>query len=235
MININGQIFGGRSVNIGGSISSSGDVTIVNGRVVSGGVNGDATIGSGPKVRQEREVAEAFDSIVLGGSIDVQVDANEAQSRVAVEAQENLQSHIETRIADRTLYIESKGSFSTDQNPTVIVDMGSLEKITLRGSGDALITDLEGENFSALLQGSGDIRAKGQIKNLDVAIQGSGDFRATGLIADQARVNIMGSGDASLGPSSELNASVMGSGDVRYSGSPKVLRSVMGSGSVEAF
>lgn len=233
MININGKVYGGQgSVFIGGT---NGGVTIVNGQVINGGVSGDVTRGSGPKVRQEREVADTFDSIVLGGSIDVQVDANEAQSRVSVEAQENLQSHIETRIVDRTLFIESKGSFSTDQNPTVLVDMGSLNKITLLGSGDALITDLEGDRFSAHLQGSGDLHAKGQVKNLEVAIQGSGDFRATGLLADEARVNIMGSGDANIGPSSALNASVMGSGDVRYTGNPKVLSSVMGSGSVEAF
>lgn len=55
------------------------------------------------------------------------------------------------------------------------------------------------------------------------------------LIAREAEVKIMASGDVEVHAKEKLVASVYGSGEVRYAGSPaSVSKTVRGSGSIEA-
>ena len=96
--------------------------------------------------------------------------------------------------------------------------MGKLEADTLKthvaGSGDVLLQDA------------------GSVRHLDVGLMGSGDIGMKGLVAKEAKVVIMGSGDVEVQVTDVLDAEILGSGDLVYYGKPKASTSTMGSGDV---
>jgi hypothetical protein len=105
-------------------------------------------------------------------------------------------------------------------------------KLALTGSGD-LRVKLKANNVSAALAGSGDINLEGTTQNLTTTVAGSGDLRASKLIAEYVKVEVAGSGDATVNASKSLDASVAGSGDIRYVGNPATRNvNIVGSGSI---
>ncbi len=68
---------------------------------------------------------------------------------------------------------------------------------------------------------------------MDLKISGSGNARLKNLIAQSARIEIRGSGDAEVTAQADADVSISGSGDVDLYGHPTMKRSqVRGSGSI---
>jgi hypothetical protein len=105
-------------------------------------------------------------------------------------------------------------------------------KLGLTGSGD-LSVKLKANSVSAALAGSGDINLQGSTANLTASVAGSGDLRASKLLSETVKVEVAGSGDATVNASKLLDASVAGSGDIRYIGNPETRNvNIVGSGSI---
>jgi hypothetical protein len=105
-------------------------------------------------------------------------------------------------------------------------------KLTLTGSGD-LNVKLKATQVEAQLAGSGDIYLEGTTANLTASVAGSGDLSASKLSAENVKVEVAGSGDATVSASKNLDASVAGSGDIRYVGNPEKRNvNIVGSGSI---
>ena len=83
------------------------------------------------------------------------------------------------------------------------------------------------------ISGSGTATLAGRVDDLTVSITGSGSFNGTELTAKRAKVDVTGSGEATVNASEELDAEVTGSGSIWYLGSPKLTPSVSGSGSIK--
>ena len=105
-------------------------------------------------------------------------------------------------------------------------------RLSVNGSGDmdmavkAAVLEVES-------RGSGDIGISGTAQRMGVSISGSGELEAAGLQAQDADVNLSGSGDAYVTVTGSLTGSVSGSGDLEYSGDPAgVDVSENGSGSI---
>jgi len=104
--------------------------------------------------------------------------------------------------------------------------------LEINGSGDM---DLQAAADEATVRssGSGEISISGQAQKLDVSLSGSGAFRGFDFQAQDARVDISGSGDANVYVTGALTGSVNGSGDIAYDGDPdSVSVSDNGSGDV---
>lgn len=96
------------------------------------------------------------------------------------------------------------------------------------------IKDLQSDNLTVSIAGSGSFEAQGIAKTMKVNIAGSGDVNTAKLSTQDAKVSIAGSGDASLWVRQALSVSIAGSGDVRYYGEGTLRNvSTMGSGSVK--
>jgi hypothetical protein len=105
-------------------------------------------------------------------------------------------------------------------------------KLGLTGSGD-LTVKTNAQSISAALAGSGDIRIEGTTVDFNAEVAGSGDLRASKLIAENVKVEVAGSGDATVNASKSLDAAVAGSGDIRYVGNPATRNvNIVGSGSI---
>ena len=193
--------------------------------------NPNAIHGSGIAKTESRAMA-SFSKIDLAGSPDVEVAIGPAAS-VAVTADDNILSIIETTVEGDTLRIESKGSYNTSLGVKVKITVPTLDGVSVSGAGDIHVTGLKAGEMEAGVTGSGDVTLNGVVDRLRAHITGSGDLRAGELGAKDVRVTVTGSGDATVHATEELDASVTGSGDVRYSGNPpQVRKNVTGSGDI---
>jgi hypothetical protein len=194
---------------------------------------GDSVTGSGKLARQARSVG-AFRAIETHGSIDLEVKIGSPQ-RVEIIADDNLLPLITATVKDQLLRIDTGNQGFSTRNPLrAVVVAPSLDALSMRGSGDALVEGVSTKAFAVSLQGSGDARISGAATSVAVSLSGSGDVDARALTAESAAVDLDGSGDVCVRATRSAAASVAGSGDVTIFGNPRsVVRNVRGSGSIE--
>ena len=211
---------------------------------------GPVVAGSGNVTSQNRSVP-AFDRINIGGEYEVLVRVGAGRS-VVLEGDDNLLPLIRTEVRNGTLHIESDEDL--DPRGEIRIDIGveTLNAIHSGGSSDVAVRDVHSSAFDVGVSGSSEVVANGEFGDLSASISGSGEIHMNGTAdaidgdvsgsgeldllqvrARSARIDVSGSGDATVQVSDRLDASVSGSGDVRYRGQPSVDADVSGSGSVE--
>jgi hypothetical protein len=193
--------------------------------------------GAGPRTTETRRVA-AFDRIEVQGSIDVRVVPG-AATDVKVTAGENVIDRVATDSRDGVLRLSIRdhgiviGPDPYD-DASVQVSADALQGVRVVGSSDVALGQIDADELSIEVEGSGDVQAAGSAGNLIATIQGSGDANLADLAARTATVTVQGSGNASVNVSDSLDVTVQGSGDVSYRGRPRISQSVSGSGEVHA-
>jgi hypothetical protein len=199
---------------------------------VIGGSSNATAEGSGVPATQAREVA-AFKSLELAGSNNVVIRVGGKQS-VLVKADDNFIDLVTTEVQSGTLVIaNTPGSFTTKSPTSVEVTVPTLTALTLSGSGNIVVNDIEAESLKVALPGSGTLTGSGTATRLDVTVSGSGVVQFTRLVANDVQALVSGSGSIFITATKSLDASVAGSGAILYTGSPQdVTKSVTGSGAI---
>lgn len=211
---------------------------------------GPAVAGSGDVTSQNRSVP-AFDRIDIGGEYEVLVRVGAGRS-VVLEGDDNLLPLIRTEVRNGTLHIESDEDLEPRDEIRIDIGVETLNAIHSGGSSDVAVRDVRSSAFDVGVSGSSEVVANGEFGDLSASISGSGEIHMHGTAdaidgdvsgsgeldllqvrARAARIDVSGSGDATVHVSDRLDASVSGSGDVRYRGRPSVDADVSGSGSVE--
>lgn len=95
--------------------------------------------------------------------------------------------------------------------------------ISVNGSGDIKLQQINSEKCSASISGSGDIALSGKTSAAQYRISGSGEIEASGLEAVNVEATTSGSGSISCFVNGKLSGNVSGSGDVGYKGSPQTI------------
>jgi hypothetical protein len=200
--------------------------------VLGGSSSGSTVAGSGVPATEVRQVAP-FDGVELAGSNNVLIRVGGKQS-VVVRADDNLVGRVTTRVQSGTLVIgNTAGSFTTKSPMSVVVDVPSLEALTLDGSGNIEVNGIRAENLQVSLPGSGTFTGSGSVTRLDVSVSGSGTVRFAELVAADVRAVVSGSGSIFVTAADSLDATVSGSGAILYGGHPQdVKKSVTGSGAI---
>src|SRR5690348_2983691 len=127
---------------------------------VFGGSTNPVTEGSGTPTTQTRDVA-AFNSVELAGSNNVLVRVGENQS-VVVRADDNLLDRITTDVQAGKLVIgNTSGSFTTKSPMSVVVNVPTLNALTLTGSGNIVVNGIQTESLQVTLPGSGTLTGSG--------------------------------------------------------------------------
>jgi hypothetical protein len=211
------------------------------------------------KAENEQRNVPSFSEISLRISGTVHLIQGNKQS-VEIVAKSSTLADIITEVKDRQLIIRfpARNIFTQNFNPGKIDiyitvpevqglflsgsgDIIAQEKIssriidlTVSGSGNIVLDELDAERVKANVSGSGDIRINngGVADELNVTISGSGNVRAEGFEAQNVDVRIAGSGNCSVTANGSLKARIAGSGSVYYGGNPSIDTSVAGSGRV---
>jgi len=212
--------------------------------------DGPAIAGSGVTTTDRRSMP-AFDRIDLSGEFDVVVDVGRPRS-VAITGDDNLVPLVRAEVRNGTLHIDREKDFRSRRDIRIEIGVESLNGLHSGGSSDVTVRNVRSPAFDLGVSGSSDLFASGEFGDLDASISGSGEIHLDGsadeiegsvsgsgeldmlqVSARTARIDVSGSGEASVNVSERLEANVSGSGDVRYAGRPAVQGDVSGSGSVE--
>jgi len=212
-----------------------------------------AVHGDGHLVTRTRPIS-GFTHVRYRLPIDLDV-VESGPASVIVEVDRNLQPLVQTRVEDGTLVIDAKRpGIDPTRGAKVIVRLPRLDGLSMHGSADVdvdagaptrdLAFDLHGSgglNFHGHVRvldlsghGSGDVVLVGSAERLRTSMAGSGDLTASDFHAQNASVDLRGSGDASLAiDGGEAHFSIRGSGDIDWRGTAKVTGTeVRGSGSI---
>ena len=195
---------------------------------------------SGPaSAESETRTTAPFHAVNFSGSWNVDVKVGKENS-VVIEGKKDVISKVKTEVVDGELRVGlESGIFSLFGhndlgNLTAHITTPDLTGFVLNGSGRGDIDGLTAGTTHIVLDGSGDIKAKGKLDSLSLVINGSGTADLSGLETAKASATVNGSGDATIDPRETLSAMINGSGQVNYlREGVKVTSVIHGSGMVE--
>ncbi|MFC2101454.1 head GIN domain-containing protein [Bacteroidota bacterium] len=211
--------------------------------------------GKGETVNQTRNVT-GFTRITL--AIDASLYFSpDSTYYVEVIAQQNILDILETVIgADNTLIVRYKDGVivGTHEPIKIFIAAPDIQKLAITGSGDILvdtpwlvqnigvtisgsgnvnISELDPNEFYVNISGSGNLVAtSGTVNYQELKISGSGNIDMLGVESDTTVANISGAGNIKVWVNKLLDVSISGSGNVSYKGDPEVKTHISGSGSV---
>jgi len=218
-------------------------------------MGGKRVSGNGNVTTSEKTVS-SFTEVEQKGSFDVYVSTGSTYT-VKIEAEDNLIPYIETNVNNGKLEINSKKGFWLQPTKSLKVYITAPTFSAIRSYGSGNITSentiYDSSKIELSVSGSADIKAtvdapevhsdvtgsgnadlNGQTRKFDGNVRGSGNINAFNLKAEEAKVEISGSGNANLFASVKLDVTVNGSGDVSYKGSaPQVVSNMHGSGTLK--
>ena len=204
------------------------------------------------ELKQQAWTVPAFEAVVVRIPAEVYIIMGKKES-VVVEAEARVLDKLSISVRGYTLYLDAADSFRTDKPIRVTVTAAALRRLAvdssgkvqvgefrsddflveLSGSGDVSIASLSTDALSVRVQGSGNITIdRGSVRTQVVTIVGSGYYAADHLQSVQAKVQINGSGTATLSVDDILTGEVNGSGAIAYYGNPRVHQSIEGSGEI---
>ena len=187
--------------------------------------------GSGNIISESRELNN-FTSIILLGSLDVNIKTSESNNCVVV-ADDNLIPYIQTEVANNKLNISLNESYSSEDKLVVNINTPNYDEVSLSGSGNINILDFKNNNLSLNISGSGNITGNGEVETLVVKINGSGNLMSKEIKSKSATITINGSGDGEVFASDSISAKINGSGNIKYFGNPENVDSIInGSGDI---
>lgn len=202
----------------------------------------------GEQTSETRDL-KTFDKIVLDGSADVNITVGDPQ-KVEIQTDSGYLDLIKTEVKNHTLYISQERHHWRGTNVLFEISVANLTGITIDGSGDFDIRNVDSDTFDIEIDGSGDVYLSGKSDSFGVEIDGSGDVILEGgcnslvvevdgsgdidtrsLTCKSADVTVEGSGDVDVFASDVAIVDMSGSGDVTIYGNPDRLRPrVSGSG-----
>ena len=219
-------------------------------KITINGIQQPMTKGSGNVTTEERDVSD-FRSIDVAGSASVSIVPGDFSCTITTD--DNIHEHITTEVANDTLVVATKGSYSSN-GVNLKISMPELNAVSTSGSGGIHFEEFDSKTVTATSAGSASIGFKGcQFGKLVAGVTGSGSVKGSGT-ATLLVVNVTGSGSAMLGevsavdvqakatgsgyitvsPTNTLKADSFGSGSISYKKQPnlKIEKSVLGSGAV---
>ena len=189
--------------------------------------------GSGNIISESRELNN-FTSIILLGSIDVNIKTSESNNCVVV-ADDNLIPFIKTEVVNNKLNISLNESYASEEKLVVNINTPNYDEVSLSGSGNINILDFKNNNLSLNISGSGNITGNGEVETLVVKINGSGNLLSKEIKSKSATITINGSGDGEVFASDSISAKINGSGNIKYFGNPENVDSIInGSGDINS-
>lgn len=207
--------------------------------------------------RTSRDVGE-FRGVSLGVSADLYITQGN-NSSVVIEASDEVQEHIETKVRDGVLIIKQDDDWKwwknwSSKNVKIYITNPAFEHVAVSGSGDIsgentlqskemylavsgsgkVNLDIKVVDLDSKISGSGNMNLAGTARNTIMQISGSGNLNAEDLASENCQVRISGSGNCRVQVGTSLESRVSGSGNVYYKGNPEKLSNhSSGSGSIK--
>jgi len=105
-------------------------------------------------------------------------------------------------------------------------------KLTLKGAGEIIISNISGNRLDVELPGAGIISLSGKVIEQDINLKGAGSYDAPRLESQVCRARLQGVGRATVWAARQLDAKVDGVGSIDYYGDPDARKSISGLGRI---
>lgn len=206
--------------------------------------------GSGNVTTEKRIVQGDFKNISVSNAIDVVIEQSDV-TEITVEADDNLQKEIITKVENGTLVIKCK--FSSFRNITmkkVTVKMPKLDKIEassastvqsknvfqgenidLESSSAATMdVNFESDNISATSSSGSSINIQGKALKVQTRASSGASVDAGKLLANEVEAGASSGGSINVHPIVSLKAEASSGGHVTYDNAPKTIEKNSSSG-----
>ncbi len=212
--------------------------------------NMNAIEGSGNVTTEKRVVQGDFKNVSVSNAIDLVIEQSDV-TEIVVEADDNLQKEIETKVENGTLVISCKyNSFRNITMKKVTVKMPVIDKIeassassvqsknTIEGQDIVLETssaasmqvNVESDKISIDSGSGSSVTIEGKALNLNTSASSGGSIVAEKLMANDVHAEASSGGTVSLHAIVNLKAEASSGGNINYSGSPKTVEKSASSG-----
>ncbi|KRD59212.1 hypothetical protein ASE40_13590 [Flavobacterium sp. Root935] len=206
--------------------------------------------GSGNVTTEKRTVQGDFKNIRVSNAIDVVIEQSDSRE-ITVEADDNLQKDIETKVENGTLVISCKyNSFRNITMKKVTVKMPVVDKIeassassvqsknVIEGqdiileasSAASMQVNIESDKISVDSGSGSSVTIEGKALNLNTSVSSGGSIDAAKLMANDIHAEASSGGTVSIHPIVSLKAEASSGGNIDYSGSPKTVEKSASSG-----
>ena len=212
--------------------------------------NMNAIEGSGNVTTEKRTVQGDFTNIKVSNAIDVVIEQADSKE-ITVEADDNLQKEIVTKVENGTLIIECKySSFRNITSKKVTVKMPVVDKIeassassvhtknTIEGENITLETssaasmqvNIESDKISVDSSSGSSVNIEGKSLSVSTSVSSGGSIDADKLMANDIQAEASSGGTISVRPIVSLKAKASSGGNINYSGTPKTIEKSESSG-----
>jgi hypothetical protein len=176
-------------------------------------------------IEAEKETLEKIISEVKYGKLHLKIGKN---------WQDRIRSNFTTSLTRQTInyYIVIKDLTQLEISGTSKVEISPINidslALSLGGSADIDLENLQAEHLEVNLSGNGSIISKGNVSDQVIHITGTGNYQALELSSKIAKISINGTGSANVWVTDHLEATIHGIGEIGYLGSPEVHKKVVG-------
>lgn len=213
-------------------------------------INLNSIEGSGNVTTEKRTVEGNFKSIEVNNNIDVVIEQSD-RTEILVEADDNLQKHITTKVENGTLIISfDKNSFINIGSKKVTVKMPIIEELeatssatitsknTLKGenirlnasSGAAIEISIESDIITCNTSSGSSITINGKALKMKTTASSGSEINALKLLANEITADVSSGASINIHPIVSLTGQASSGGEIRYHIQPKTIQKKTSSG-----
>ena len=210
---------------------------------------GDGIKGSGTITTETRPATQDFQSIEVSQGIKVNVEQADTKS-ITVEADDNLQEHIITKIENGVLKIESDKNYNSTETPVVNVKMPIINGLRASSgseinsnntlisnninakssSGSRINIAVEADAITLESSSGSNIEASGKALKLETTSSSGSSIDAKDLMANEVNAQTTSGSSTSVYPILKLEAKASSGGSIDYHKVPKTISKEESSG-----
>lgn len=181
----------------------------------------------------QRRAVDNFQEIVSSAAADIAISFGD-ELAVTIKGIGDAIEKTLVEVSRGVLTIFSKSGVVRGRVVVEIVMPGPLAKLTLQGAGDASITGMKQDTFTANLSGAGDLEVSGEVEAAVFRLTGAGDLDASALETKSVEIESRGAGDVRALATRRVVVDASGAGDISVKGgASNVTRKNCGAGDVE--
>ena len=212
--------------------------------------NQNSIKGSGNVTIENRRIEGTFKSVEVSNAIDLVIEQAD-NTAISVEADDNLQKHITTKVENGVLIVACDyNSFFNIESKKVIIKMPIIEElsassaatisssntlksenISIRTSSAAMINiKLKSDNIQCKSSSGSSITLEGLALNLEAISSSGSSINADSLLVNDVTAKSSSGSTISVHPIVSLNAKASSGSNISYENQPKTIRKLVHSG-----
>ncbi|MGO4905773.1 head GIN domain-containing protein [Flavobacterium sp. W20_MBD1_R3] len=213
-------------------------------------INLNAIKGSGNVTTESRIVDGDFKSIEVNNAIDLVIEQSD-KTEIVVEADDNLQKHITTKVENGTLVISfDKNSFSNASSKKVTVKMAVIDELEATSSatissknivkgenirlntssGASIDLSIESDTITCDTSSGSTITINGKALQMTTTASSGSEINADKLLVNDISADVSSGASISVHPIVSLKAEASSGGNITYDIQPKSIQKNTSSG-----